>query len=311
MAARLASRVPIGFRAQLAGVRNAQLQLARERAILQDQELEVSHQLASAIRDLDRSYRLTETNFNRRIAAEVNVQAVRAAYDTDTVTLDLLLDAQRRLAEAESDYFRSLVDYNLAIRTVHLRKGSLLEYNNVYLAEGPWPGKAYFDAHKRARERERRLPGELRLHAAQRLQPRPDQSEGQRSGSDDLQPATDAARRSRNRKPAPAAPAGKSFGPADCQPPTRAGSVSNQPAAPTLAAPAAGNNLAYDWGANERRQSDSGSGASPARAERRAWPDPARLPHAVRLLHHVDTRLLDEANSAYPTAGANRPAAGR
>ena len=84
----------------------------------------------------------------------MNVEAVRAAYETDTVTFDLLLDAQRRLAVATSDYFRSLIDYNLAIRTVHYRKGSLLEYNNVYLAEGPWPGKAYFDARKRARERD-------------------------------------------------------------------------------------------------------------------------------------------------------------
>ncbi len=144
----------LGFRAQLAGVRNAQLQLARDRAVLQDQELELSHQLTDAIRELDRTYRLSETNFNRRIAAQKNVEAVKAAYETDTVTLDFLLDAQRRLAEAESDFYRSLVDYNLAIRQVHLRKGSLLEYNGVYLAEGPWPAKAYFDARKRARERD-------------------------------------------------------------------------------------------------------------------------------------------------------------
>ena len=37
---------------------------------------------------------------------------------------------------------------------VHYRKGSLLEYNGVYLAEGPWPGKAYFDARRRARARD-------------------------------------------------------------------------------------------------------------------------------------------------------------
>ncbi|MES1213004.1 MAG: TolC family protein, partial [Singulisphaera sp.] len=148
------ANIPIGFRAALSGVRNAQLQLARERAILQEEELEMIHGLSSGVRTLVRSYELTETNFNRLIAARVNVEAVRAAYETDTVTLDLLLDAQRRLAVATSDYFRSLVDYNLAIRTVHYRKGSLLEYNNVFLAEGPWPGKAYFDARKRARERD-------------------------------------------------------------------------------------------------------------------------------------------------------------
>ena len=37
---------------------------------------------------------------------------------------------------------------------VHFRKGSLLEYNGVYLAEGPWPAKAYFDAKRRARQRD-------------------------------------------------------------------------------------------------------------------------------------------------------------
>ena len=70
------------------------------------------------------------------------------------MTLDLLLDAQRRRAEAESAYYRSLVDYNRAIMNVHYRKGSLLEYDGVYLAEGPWPAKAYFDALRQARKRD-------------------------------------------------------------------------------------------------------------------------------------------------------------
>jgi hypothetical protein len=37
---------------------------------------------------------------------------------------------------------------------VHYRKGSLLEYDGVYLAEGPWPAKAYFDALRQARKRD-------------------------------------------------------------------------------------------------------------------------------------------------------------
>ncbi len=146
--------MPLGFRREMAGVRNAQLQLAKERAKLQEGELELSHQLAYAIRDLDANHVLSETNFNRRIAAQREVEAVTAAYETDTVTIDRVLDAQKKLAQAESDYYRSLVDYNKAIAQVHYRKGSLLEYNGVYLAEGPWPGKAYFDARRRARARE-------------------------------------------------------------------------------------------------------------------------------------------------------------
>lgn len=146
--------LPIGFRRALTGVRHHQLLLARERAILQDMELEVTHQLSDAIRDLDLNYGLTQTYFNRRVAAEDEVEAVEAVLDSGRVTLDLLLDAQRRRAEAESLYYRALLDYNRAIMRVHYRKGSLLEYNGVYLAEGPWPGKAYFDALRRARQRD-------------------------------------------------------------------------------------------------------------------------------------------------------------
>jgi outer membrane protein TolC len=146
--------MPLGFRQELSAVRNHELLLARERALLQDLELEVSHQLGDAVRNVDLYYSLTQTNFNRRVAAEKEVQAVQAAYDANRATMDLLLQAQARRAEAESAYYRSLVNYNRAIMGVHYRKGSLLDYNGVYLAEGPWPGKAYFDALRQARKRD-------------------------------------------------------------------------------------------------------------------------------------------------------------
>lgn len=146
--------MPIGFRRALSGVRNAELQVARERSILEDQELEVSHQLSEAVRSLDRQYMLSQTNFNRRAAAKRQVEAVQQNYDVGRVTLDQLLDAQRRLADAEARYFESLSAYNRAITAVHYRKGSLLEYNAVFLAEGPWVSKAYFDAGERARKRD-------------------------------------------------------------------------------------------------------------------------------------------------------------
>jgi hypothetical protein len=46
------------------------------------------------------------------------------------------------------------VDYNRSIMNVHYRKGSLLDYDGVYLAEGEWPAKAYFDAMRQARKRD-------------------------------------------------------------------------------------------------------------------------------------------------------------
>ncbi|MFV2065432.1 MAG: TolC family protein [Pirellulales bacterium] len=146
--------VPIGNRRAMSQVRHHQLLLARDRALLEDLELEVSHQLADAQRDIDWYYATSQTHFNRLVASEKEVRAVDAAYEANAVTLDLLLDAQRRRADAETAFYRSLVDYNRAISTLHRRKGSLLEYNNVFLAEGPWPAKAYFDALREARKRD-------------------------------------------------------------------------------------------------------------------------------------------------------------
>jgi hypothetical protein len=146
--------MPLGFRSALAGVRHHQLLLARERAVLEDLELNISHQISETIRDVDFNFVNTQSLFNRRVASQDEVDAIRTVYESGRVPIDLLLDAQRRRAEAESAYYRSLVDYNRAIMRVHYRKGSLLEYNGVYLAEGPWPAKAYFDALRRARQRD-------------------------------------------------------------------------------------------------------------------------------------------------------------
>ena len=145
--------IPIGMRQAMAQVRNQQLQLAREKARLDDMELEVTHQLSDAIQDLDAGYQRVVDNFDRLNAAEGNVSAADTAYDAGTGTLDLLLDAHRRRAEAAIAYYQALVDYNVSIMMVHFRKGSIMDYDSVVLSEGPWPAKAYFDATNRARQR--------------------------------------------------------------------------------------------------------------------------------------------------------------
>ena len=147
-------QMPLGLRRELAQVRNQQLGMARERARLEDMELEISHQLTDAVQDLDAQLLLVQTNFNRYTAAVEQVQAVEASFQVGGVPLDLLLDAQRRRADAEVAFYQSVINYNTAITRVHFRKGSIFDYNGVMLAEGPWPAKAYFDAQNRARQRD-------------------------------------------------------------------------------------------------------------------------------------------------------------
>ncbi len=143
-----------GARRELAGIQNAKLNLLREKARLEDMELNVSHVLTTAIQNLDFNYQVATTQLNRFKAADDEVQAMDALYRGDKVTLDRVLEAQRRRSQAMIDYYRSIVDYNKAIADVHFRKGSLLEHNNIKLAEGPWSDKAYWDALEKARERD-------------------------------------------------------------------------------------------------------------------------------------------------------------
>lgn len=138
--------VPLGFRRGNAAVRNAQLHLARERALLREQERSIAHDLTNNIADADRAYEVAQTSYNRRLAAQQQLGSMQAAFESDQVPFFQVLDAQRRLAEAETRFSMAQVDYALAVKNVHFEKGSLLDYNQIFLSEGPWPNKAYHDA---------------------------------------------------------------------------------------------------------------------------------------------------------------------
>lgn len=145
--------IPLGNRKGFAAVRNAELQLARERVILHEQEREVTLELSNMLAEKDRAYAVLQTNYNRRAAAKQELAALEAAFENENAPLHLLLDAQRRSADAESQYGRAMVEYAISVKNVHFEKGSLLDYNGVYMSEGMWPRKACLDAAAlRARE---------------------------------------------------------------------------------------------------------------------------------------------------------------
>jgi outer membrane protein TolC len=142
---------PVGLRQASAAVTNARWNLARENALLKEQELRISHDLSTAARQVARSYQLVLTNYNRQDSDRAQVEALQARYDRGLDNINFLLQAQQQLATAQSAYFRSLVDYQLALRDFHREKGSLLNYNQVGLSEGAWPAPAYQDAYERGR----------------------------------------------------------------------------------------------------------------------------------------------------------------
>ncbi len=146
-------RMPVGFRRELANVRNAQLKLARERSRLEDQELDIVRELEDAFAALDANRVKMQKSFSRWGNTKVEEDHFKALQNAGVETLDVALDAQRRRAQAEIAFYTSLCEYNKMIALIHRRKGTILAYNGVCFAEGPWTDKAYHDATQHARRR--------------------------------------------------------------------------------------------------------------------------------------------------------------
>jgi hypothetical protein len=143
---------PIGFRRAHAAVRNAQLQLARERAVLEEQERQILHDLSNSVADVARAYEIVQTNYNGRLAAKTQVVLLREKLKEAKVQInhDQMIDAERRFSDADSQYYRSLVEYMVALKNVQFEKGTLLEYCHVELAECQDACGGYLSAVKRS-----------------------------------------------------------------------------------------------------------------------------------------------------------------
>lgn len=142
---------PVGFRAAGAAIAHARLNLQRERAVLNEMELRISHDLSDAARAIELTFQLVETNYNRYLADLRQVEVLRSRYRDGTDNINFLLQAQRQVVVSESEFYRSVSNYNLAIRDFHRQKGSLLAYNQVSLAEGQWCPGAERDAYELGR----------------------------------------------------------------------------------------------------------------------------------------------------------------
>lgn len=150
---------PVGLRQASAAVRNAQLSLARETAVLKEIELRISHDLSNAQRQIDRSYAQVQTNYNRVAADTQQVEVLRNRYERGLININFLLNANQLLATSTSAYYRASVDYMLALRDFHREKGSLLFYNQVQLSEAGYSAEAYESAYEKGRNYTPRDPG--------------------------------------------------------------------------------------------------------------------------------------------------------
>ena len=140
----------IGNRQGHLAVRNAELNLRREKAILKEQQRQILHDLGAAFVEVDRAFQTMKSTANNRIAVQEELEPKQKRVEAGQDQVFFLLDAQQRAATVESSLHRTILDYNQALLNYVYTTGSMLARYNIVLTEGEWCEDAYCRANVKA-----------------------------------------------------------------------------------------------------------------------------------------------------------------
>ncbi|MCS7271877.1 MAG: TolC family protein, partial [Gemmataceae bacterium] len=134
--------IPIGFRDANAQVREAQLNLAKSYFALRDMELKALEYLLAQYRRVIQAhtvigYRRAEREYLQmylgKVAEVIAIGTWNQAFYQNYLTV------QQQLAQAIAREHRAIADYNTALAAFEYAKGTIQQYNNVSVLEGPPP----------------------------------------------------------------------------------------------------------------------------------------------------------------------------
>ena len=126
----------IGNREGHVAIRNAELNVSRERSLLEEQQRQLLLDLNGAYTEVDRALAAVKVAVNNRIAAEEEIEPKRKRVEEGQDQVFFLLDAEQRLAVSESSVHRAIANYNLALSNYELTTGGMLARFNIHLTEG-------------------------------------------------------------------------------------------------------------------------------------------------------------------------------
>lgn len=150
----------IGNRQGHLAVRNAELNLVRERVLLKEQQRQILHDLNASFTEVDRAMENLKTSFNQRVAVFEELEPKRKRVNEGQDQVFFLLDAEQRAATAESAVHRAVADYNRALLNFSYTSGTLLSRYNVRLTEGEWGESAKVNAVRKSARFEKRGPNQ-------------------------------------------------------------------------------------------------------------------------------------------------------
>ena len=139
-------QTPIGFRRGNAAVRHAELSVQREKALLNEQIHRIVLDLSNAISEVRRSYSAKLVTQQRFDAANKYFEQAKSALERNRVQIDVKLEAQRRILESQLQFLNAEAEYAIAVKNVHVEKGTYLQFHGINLSESSSSAKAY-EAH--------------------------------------------------------------------------------------------------------------------------------------------------------------------
>jgi outer membrane protein TolC len=146
---------PLGYRLENANVRVARLQLAQSYYLLKDTEEKVQRYLSKQFQKIPEYYRRVELARQERSAYKDAVQVYLKKFEAGQKVLGELaqLDAQRRYALALVKEYDAIAEYNITLARFELAKGSIMQHDNIVIAEGDLPEGAQVRAVENERQR--------------------------------------------------------------------------------------------------------------------------------------------------------------
>jgi outer membrane protein TolC len=150
----------IGKRRGHLAVRNAELNLVREKSILKEQQRQIQHDLNAAFTEVDRAMASIKTSVNTNIAIQEELEPKRKRVEEGQDEVFFLLDVQQRATTAVSNVHRSIATYNQALLNYDYTCGNLLRRHGIQLEEGPWDTRAIQNAGTKSARFAHRGPNE-------------------------------------------------------------------------------------------------------------------------------------------------------
>lgn len=118
---------PIGNRLAATAERNAMVAILRENAILEAQQLQVSHEVTSALAEIERCLRAVQTSEERVSVAQRAYENLTAKFEEGiSISKESVLESKRTVVELELGADIARVDYSIALASLSVAQGTLL-----------------------------------------------------------------------------------------------------------------------------------------------------------------------------------------